>query len=200
MTTYFASDATEIRLSVSAVVWRERRDPKDRADAPDLGVDGEQMPRELLLMCRSDNEHWGIPGGYVEPGESVMEAARREVLKETGYSIDVERLIGVYSDPCRQIIAYPDGRRVQAVNLCFEAHPRPDVTPVAPTTPEETKNLGFFPITSLPQPFVPIHDIRVSDALELIESCDRCESEDSASPFPPHDAQAQPAQARVKVR
>ena len=51
---YFASDPTDIRLSVSAIVWRES-----------------SGGRELLLMRRSDNGHWGLPGGYVEAGESV---------------------------------------------------------------------------------------------------------------------------------
>jgi ADP-ribose pyrophosphatase YjhB (NUDIX family) len=57
VTTYFASNPTEVRLFLSAVVRRE-------ADA-----------REILLMRRSDNGHWGLPGGYLEPGESVLEAA-----------------------------------------------------------------------------------------------------------------------------
>ncbi|HBZ70517.1 MAG TPA: hypothetical protein DEP35_12620, partial [Deltaproteobacteria bacterium] len=63
-TRYFASDPSEVRLSVSAVVWRAPR------------------ARELLLMQRSDNGFWGLPGGYVEPGESVLEATRREVREE----------------------------------------------------------------------------------------------------------------------
>jgi ADP-ribose pyrophosphatase YjhB (NUDIX family) len=103
LTTYFAKDPTEISLSVSAVVWRE------------------PGSRELLLMKRSDNGHWGIPGGHVEPGESVTEATQREVVEETGYQIEVGRLIGVYSDPARQVIAYAPDRRVHTVNLCFEA-------------------------------------------------------------------------------
>lgn len=142
-TSYFATDPTEIRLSVSAVVW-------------------ESGPgSQLLLMRRSDNGHWGLPGGYVEPDESVAHAAAREVAEETGVEIEVGRLIGVYSDPARQVIAYPDGHRVQAVNLCFEA------TPVAqgePTTPEETLETGYFPPKALPSPFVPIHQVRIDDA------------------------------------
>ncbi len=150
MTRYFATEPQALRLSVSAVVWRERA---SRA--------------ELLLMQRSDNAHWGLPGGYVEPGESVPEAARREVLEETGVQVELGRLVGVYSDPGRQVIEYPDGQRVQAVNLCFEAFP---VGLGEATTPEETLATGYFPHDGLPEPFVPIHQVRVSDALDRGEA------------------------------
>ena len=86
-------------------------------------------------MQRADNGHWGLPGGYVECGESVSDAAAREVYEETGVEIEVGRLIGVYSDPGRQVIAYAGGDRVQAVNLCFEGRA---VGQGEPTTPEET--------------------------------------------------------------
>jgi ADP-ribose pyrophosphatase YjhB (NUDIX family) len=145
MTRYFASDPTEIRLSVSAVV---RREPGGR---------------EILLMQRSDNGHWGLPGGYVEAGESVASAAAREVREETGYRVAVGELVGVYSDPKRQVIAYSPSQRVQAVNLCFEAVA---VEAGEPTTPEETLEVDFFPCDALPEPFVPIHGIRIADALE----------------------------------
>lgn len=144
MTTYFATDPTEVRLSVSAVVRRA----------------GE--PGKILLMKRSDNGHWGLPGGYMEPGESVKQAARREVLEETGYQVELGRLVGVYSDPKSHVVEYPDHNRVQIVNLCFEALAG---EAGEPTTPEEVLELGFFETEALPQPFVPIHTIRVSDAL-----------------------------------
>jgi ADP-ribose pyrophosphatase YjhB (NUDIX family) len=112
-------------------------------------------------MKRSDNQHWGLPGGYVEPGESVVIATQREVREETGYEIQVGRLVGIYSDPTTQVIEYDDRRRVQAVNLCFEA--------LAGSqgqlgTPDETLELGFFDVESLPTPFVPIHEMRLVDA------------------------------------
>ena len=146
MTTYFAADPTTIRLSVSAVVW---------------GAAAEGS-RSLLLMRRSDNGHWGLPGGYVERGESVDEAVKREVFEETGVRIAVIRLLGVYSDPARQVIAYADGNRVQAVNLCFEGEA---IGTGQATTPEETLELGYFQADALPEPFVPIHSIRIEDAL-----------------------------------
>jgi ADP-ribose pyrophosphatase YjhB (NUDIX family) len=144
-TSYYATDPTAIRLSVSAVVWSE----------------GHGSP--LLLMQRSDNGNWGLPGGYVEPGESVVAAAAREVREETGVEVEPGRLVGVYSDPAVQVIAYPDGRRVQAVNLCFEARP---LATAEPTTPEETLATGWFAPDALPEPLVPIHAIRIRDALD----------------------------------
>jgi ADP-ribose pyrophosphatase YjhB (NUDIX family) len=117
----------------------------------------------LLLMQRSDNGSWGLPGGYVELGESVAAAVAREVLEETGVHVEPGRLVGVYSDPARQVIAYPDGRRVQSVNLCFEARP---LATSAPTTPDETLATGYFEPDALPEPFVPIHTIRIRDALD----------------------------------
>ena len=144
MTRYYATDPTQIRLSVSAVVWRD------------------VAAGELLLMQRSDNGQWGLPGGYVEPGESVVAATAREVAEETGVQIEVGRLLGVYSDPALQVIAYPDGERVQAVNLCFEARP---IAQGEPTTPEETLATGYFAASVLPDPLVPIHRVRIQDAL-----------------------------------
>jgi ADP-ribose pyrophosphatase YjhB (NUDIX family) len=114
-------------------------------------------------MQRSDNGAWGLPGGYVELGESVAAAAAREVLEETGVQIELGRLVGVYSDPAAQVIAYPDGRRVHAVNLCFEARP---IGTANATTPDEALATGYFEPDALPEPFVPIHAIRIRDALD----------------------------------
>jgi ADP-ribose pyrophosphatase YjhB (NUDIX family) len=144
VTSYYASDPTVIRLSVSAVVWRD------------------EPGRDVLLMQRSDNGHWGLPGGYVERGESVVAAVTREVYEETGVRIAVGKLIGVYSDPARQVIDYGDGQRVHAINLCFEARPTGSGTA---TTPHETLATGYFAADALPTPFVPIHEIRIRDAL-----------------------------------
>ena len=144
MSRYFATDPHELRLSVSAVVWRDAN------------------RRELLLMQRSDNAHWGLPGGYMEPGESIDAATAREVREETGVRVEVGRLIGVYSNPAIQVIEYPDGRRVQAVNLCFEAVP---VEVGVATTPDEVLATGYFAVDALPEPLVPIHRVRIEDAV-----------------------------------
>src|ERR1051325_4042675 len=56
-------------------------------------------PEGLLLQRRSDNGLWGLPGGGVEPGESVSAAIVREVREETGLDVTPVRLVGVYSAP-----------------------------------------------------------------------------------------------------
>ena len=76
----------------------------------------------ILLVRRTDNELWAVPGGYMEAGESLTEACTREVLEETGLCIRVQHLISVYTDPHR-LLEYPDGNRLQLVVLHFAAEP-----------------------------------------------------------------------------
>lgn len=74
----------------------------------------------VLLTQRTDNSQWCLPGGAVDSGESVAEACEREVLEETGLSVRVKRLVGVYSHPDTLVI-YPDGNKIHIVALHFEA-------------------------------------------------------------------------------
>lgn len=60
---------------------------------------------EILLIRRSDNDNWALPGGALELGESLVEAGVRETFEETGLRCVVTGLVGVYSDP-RHIILY----------------------------------------------------------------------------------------------
>ena len=78
--------------------------------------------QRVLLICRADNGRWAVPGGYMEPGESVAEACAREVREETGLHVRVGRLIAVYSTP-HKLLEYPDGNRYQLVVLHFVAEP-----------------------------------------------------------------------------
>jgi 8-oxo-dGTP pyrophosphatase MutT (NUDIX family) len=93
----------------------------------------------VLLTRRADNGLWSLPGGKIDPGESVSEACAREVLEETGLRISIVRLTGVYSSP-DWLIEYPDGHRAQTVALCFEGV----VESGAPALTQEVSEFGYF--------------------------------------------------------
>lgn len=93
----------------------------------------------VLLTKRTDNGQWCLPGGAVDPGESVGEACAREVVEETGLSVRVKRLVGVYSHP-DQLTVYPDGNKVQVVALHFEA----EIIGGELGLSEETSAFGYF--------------------------------------------------------
>lgn len=77
---------------------------------------------ELLMIQRSDNDLWAIPGGAQDIGESISETVAREVREETGITVEVTGLIGVYSNP-NHVIEYSDGEVRQQFSLCFRASP-----------------------------------------------------------------------------
>lgn len=76
----------------------------------------------LLMIRRTDNDLYAIPGGAQEIGETISQTVVREVSEETGITVDVTGLIGVYSDP-GHLIAFSDGEVRQEFSLCFRARP-----------------------------------------------------------------------------
>jgi ADP-ribose pyrophosphatase YjhB (NUDIX family) len=74
----------------------------------------------ILMIRRTDNDLYSIPGGQLELGETLAEAAVREVREETGIECEVIGVIGLYSDP-NHVIAYDDGEVRQEFSICFRA-------------------------------------------------------------------------------
>ena len=60
---------------------------------------------KVLAIKRRDSHEWQIPGGIVEPGESLQATARREVQEETGYEVTPVHITGVYQHLRRNIVA-----------------------------------------------------------------------------------------------
>jgi 8-oxo-dGTP pyrophosphatase MutT (NUDIX family) len=119
-------------------------------------------PEGLLLQRRSDNGLWGLPGGSVEPGESVVEALVRDVREETGLEVQPTRLVGVYSAPALgQVVTYPDGNVIHYVSSSFECRIVGGVLECG----EESLELVWFDPRRLPADVVPMHRVRVEDAL-----------------------------------
>ena len=62
----------------------------------------DQPERPIVLIERLYEPHgWAIPGGFVDVGETVENAARREALEEVGLNVELTALLGLYSDPSR---------------------------------------------------------------------------------------------------
>jgi 8-oxo-dGTP diphosphatase len=65
----------------------------------------------VLIRRRNPPEGWAIPGGFVDDGERVEDAARREMREETGLEVELLDVLGVYSDPARD----PRGHTISTV-------------------------------------------------------------------------------------
>jgi 8-oxo-dGTP diphosphatase len=106
----------------------------------------------LLLVRRSDNGNWELPGGQVEVGDTATGALRREVLEEAGVAVEVLGVSGVYCDPGYAIRSV-DGRVRQPFTVCFHAAPaaegrapRPDHSETSEAAWIDPVQLGTLPV------------------------------------------------------
>lgn len=105
----------------------------------------------IVLIRRRDNNLWALPGGAMELGESIVDAAVREVKEETGLDVEISGLIGVYTNP-RHVMAYADGEVRQQFSLCFttrllggQLRVDSESTDIAWTSPGELASLDVTP-------------------------------------------------------
>lgn len=78
---------------------------------------------EILLIRRSDNDNWAVPGGAVDLGESLTQAAVRETREESGIECEITGLVGIYTDPRHLILYTSNGEVRQEFSVVLTARP-----------------------------------------------------------------------------
>src|SRR4051794_26948901 len=97
--------------------------PEANSLVPSVNVGVLNDRGELLLIRRTDNDNWAMPGGAMDIGETIAEAGVRETREETGIDCAIERLVGVYTNP-RHVMEFPrDGEVRQECYIVFAARP-----------------------------------------------------------------------------
>lgn len=112
---------------------------------PGLGI--------VLVRRRNDPPGWALPGGFVDYGESLEQAARREALEETGLHVELRELLGLWSDPERD-------PRLHTITAVFVA-----VTdsPEALCGGDDASEARFFALQALPRPLAFDHGLIIED-------------------------------------
>jgi ADP-ribose pyrophosphatase YjhB (NUDIX family) len=72
----------------------------------------------VLLIRRTDNGLWAVPGGAQDFGEYIAGTAVRETKEESGIDVRVTGVVGIYTDP-KHVMAYSDGEVRQQFSICF---------------------------------------------------------------------------------
>jgi ADP-ribose pyrophosphatase YjhB (NUDIX family) len=96
---------------------------------------------ELLLIRRADNDNWALPGGAMDLGESLVDAARRETAEETGIRVEITGLVGIYTDPSHVILYTSNGEVRQEFSVVFTARPISG----QPTPSDESREVHWVP-------------------------------------------------------
>jgi 8-oxo-dGTP pyrophosphatase MutT (NUDIX family) len=104
----------------------------------------------LLVIRHADNGLYALPGGRHELGETMTVTAVRETFEETGVTIEVTGLIGIYSNPAH-VVALADGEVRQEFSICFRGRPVSGV----PRTSEESTEVRWVGREQLDD--LPIH-------------------------------------------
>jgi 8-oxo-dGTP pyrophosphatase MutT (NUDIX family) len=113
--------------------------PRPNSLVPAAGVLAVDERGRVLLQRRRDTGQWAIPMGKQELGETVAQCAVRETAEETGVTVEVTGLLGIYSDP-GHIVAYTDGEVRQEYEVILTGRPMSG----EPSANDEASAAGWF--------------------------------------------------------
>ena len=119
----------------------------------------------VLLELREDCREWGLPGGMKEFGESLEDAAHRELLEETGLSARALRFLTLCSGP-EFAYTYPHGDRIDHVAAVYQAI---EVVGELRTDEAENLELRYFDMQALPSLMHPLSERALNQAFNLLQ-------------------------------
>jgi ADP-ribose pyrophosphatase YjhB (NUDIX family) len=115
--------------------------PKANSLVPSVNVVVVNEAGDVLMIRRSDNDNWAVPGGAIDLGESMVQAAVRETREETGIECEITGLIGIYTDP-KHVILYTSNREArQEFSILLTGVP----TGGQPTPSSESSEVRWVP-------------------------------------------------------
>jgi ADP-ribose pyrophosphatase YjhB (NUDIX family) len=101
----------------------------------------------ILLIRRTDNGNWAVPGGAVDLGESVAQAAVRETLEESGIECEITGIAGIYSDPKHVILYTSNGECRQEFSIVLTAR----ALSGRPMPSSESSEVRWVPASEVPR-------------------------------------------------
>ena len=96
--------------------------PKANSLVPSVNVVVVNDAGDILMIRRSDNENWAVPGGAIDLGESMTQAAIRETREESGIDCEIMGLIGIYTDPKHVLLYTSNGEVRQEFSILLTAN------------------------------------------------------------------------------
>jgi ADP-ribose pyrophosphatase YjhB (NUDIX family) len=115
--------------------------PAPNSLVPSVNVVVSNDAGEILMIRRSDNDNWAVPGGAIDLGESLPEAAIRETLEETGVRCEITGIIGTYTDPRHVILYTSNGEARQEFSIVLTGR----AVEGEPTTSDEAREVRWVP-------------------------------------------------------
>jgi len=141
--------------------------PKANSLVPSVNVVVVNDAGDILMIRRTDNDNWAVPGGAIDLGESVGQAAVRETREESGIECEITGIVGIYSDPKHVILYTSNGEARQEFSIVLTARPLSG----QPTPSSESSKVRW-----VPEPEVPDYTMDRSMRIRINDYLDRKES------------------------
>lgn len=95
--------------------------PAPNSLVPSVNVIVTNDAGDILMIRRSDNDNWAVPGGAIDLGESLPAAGMRETFEESGIVCEITGLVGTYTDPRHVILYTSNGEARQEFSIVLTA-------------------------------------------------------------------------------